>query len=99
MRFLNSHELNKLNLLSRLACAALVSPAGLLRAARFSILLDPPNRLRRAAVALVVGVGSAVLKPVPLAELAEEAEGATEGRPVLPTCTCSVYMSELGSRD
>ena len=48
------------------------------------MLLDQPNLLRRAAVALVVGVTNAELKP--LAELAEEAEGATEGRPVLPTC-------------
>ena len=51
------------------------------------MLLDPPNLLRRAAVALAVGVGIAELKPVPLVELAEEAEGATEGRAVLPTCT------------
>lgn len=57
------------------------------RAARFSMLLDPPNLLRRAAVALVAGVGSAVLRAVPLVELAEEAEGATEGRLELPTCT------------
>ena len=32
-----------------------------------------------------MGVGRPVLKPVPLAELAEEAEGATEGV-ALPTC-------------
>ena len=39
------------------------------------MLLDPPNRLRRAAVALAVGVGIAELKLVPLVELTEEAEG------------------------
>jgi len=36
-------------------------------------------------VADTVGVGRPVLKPVPLVELAEEAEGATEGV-ALPTC-------------
>lgn len=50
------------------------------------MLLEPPNRLRRAAVALAVGVGMAELKPVPLVELTEEAEGVTEGRAALPTC-------------
>lgn len=80
----NLHELNKLNLLS------LVVPAGTSRATRFSALPDPPNLLRRAAVALAVGVGIAELKPVPLVELAEEAEGATEGRAALPTCTHSL---------
>lgn len=53
------------------------------------MLLDAPNLLRRAAVVALVplGVGTAVLNPVPLVELAEEAEGATEGRVALPTCT------------
>lgn len=51
------------------------------------MLLDPPNRLRRAAVALAVGVGIAELKLVPLVELTEEAEGGTEGRAALPTCS------------
>ena len=77
----NLHELNKLNLLS------LVVPAGTSSAARLSMLLDPPNRLRRAAVALAVGVGIAELKLVPLVELTEEAEGGTEGRAALPTCS------------
>lgn len=58
-------------------------------AARFSMLLDPPNLLRRAAVALAVGVGMAELKAVPLVELTEEAEGVTEGRAALPTCAHS----------
>ena len=86
----NLHELNKLNLLS------LVVPAGTSSAARFSMLLDPPNLLRRAAVALAVGVGIAELKPVPLVELAEEAEGATEGRAVLPTCTHTLTALSAG---
>ena len=53
------------------------------------MLLDAPNLLRRAAVVALVplGVGTAVLNPVPLVELAEEAEGATEGSVALPTCT------------
>ena len=72
-----------------------MSPAGVSRAARFSSerLLAPPNLLRRAAVALVVGVGMAELKPVPLVELVEEAEGATEGDSEPPTCIASHAMS------
>lgn len=65
---------------------------GTSRAARFSMLLDPPNRLRRAAVALAVGVGMAELNPVPLVELTEEAEGVTEGRAALPTCAKGIKM-------
>ena len=67
-----------------------MSPACTSRAAKFSRerLLAPPNLLRRAAVAETVGVGRPVLKPVPLVELAEEAEGATEGV-ALPTCSAS----------
>ena len=53
------------------------------------MLLEPPNLLRRAAVALAVGVGMAELKAVPLVELTEEAEGVTEGRAALPTCAQS----------
>ena len=84
------HELNKLNLCALLTWTFAMSPAGTSRPARFSRdrLLAPPNLLRRAAVADTVGVGRPVLKPVPLVELAEEAEGATEGV-VLPTCSAS----------
>lgn len=44
-------------------------------------------------MALVVGVGMAELKPVPLVELFEEAEGATEGDSEPPTCIASHAMS------
>ena len=86
----SSHELNRLKRCPRLACAAVMSVAGTSSAARLSMerLLDPPNLLRRAAVALATGVGKAVLAP--LTELADLAEGVIGGRPavpVLPTCT------------
>ena len=80
------HVLKRLNLCGRLLWAAMASPAGMSRAARLSSerLPKPPNLLRR-AVALPAGVASLVLNPVPLVELTEEAEGATEVV-VLPTC-------------
>jgi len=47
-------------------------------------------------VADTVGVGRPVLKPVPLVELAEEAEGATEGV-VLPTCITKGFQLDCTS--